>query len=108
MNDMIENVKKGLKIRSTQFNCLDKNCPYKDPSVHDCCDRLAGDALSVIEELQEENKALRLLLDWAVECDFGYDQFFVEYQKYKHETEGLGYTEGMIKVARCVLAEKES
>lgn len=85
-----------------------KKCPYAHFLTPYCNIHLAHDALSVIEEQRTENKALRLLLDWAVECDFGYDQFFEEYEKYKHETEGLGYTEGMIKVARCVLAEKES
>ena len=57
-------------------------------------------------DIEKENKALRLLLEWAVECDFGYDQFYPEYKKYKDKTEGLGYIEGMIEIAKCVLAEK--
>ena len=54
----IEKVKKGLKIHSTQWTCNDKDCPYEDPSDNDCCDRLTGDALSVIEELQKEIERL--------------------------------------------------
>ena len=37
-----------------------------------------------LAEWLEELKALRLLLDWAIECDFGLDSFPEEYAKYKH------------------------
>lgn len=48
----------------------------------------------------EENAALNLLIDWAIQCDFGYDNFPEEYEKYKDEIENLGYKEGMIYIAR--------
>ena len=50
----------------------------------------ADDCISCAEEHEqlaewlEELKALRLLLDWAIECDFGLDSFPEEYAKYKH------------------------
>ena len=68
--------------------------------------RDAEKLIGSVDDLQKENAALRLLLEWAVECDFGYDQFYPEYKKYKDKTEGLGYIEGMIEIAKCVLAEK--
>lgn len=48
----------------------------------------------------EENAALNLLIDWAIQCDFGYDNFPEEYEKYADEIEDLGYKEGMIYIAR--------
>lgn len=48
----------------------------------------------------EENAALNLLIDWAIQCDFGYDNFPEEYKKYADEIENLGYKEGMIYIAR--------
>lgn len=48
----------------------------------------------------EENAALNLLVDWAIQCDFGYDNFPEEYEKYADEIENLGYKEGMIYIAR--------
>lgn len=48
----------------------------------------------------EENAALNLLIDWAIQCDFGYDNFPEEYEKYADEIENLGYKEGMIYIAR--------
>ena len=47
-----------------------------------------------------EIKALRLLLEWAIECNFGYDNFPEEYEKYKDEIQGMGYKEGMIYIAK--------
>ena len=47
----------------------------------------------------EENKALRLLVEWAVECGFGYDNFPEEYEKYKDEIKDMGYIDGMIYIA---------
>lgn len=44
-------------------------------------------------------KALRLLIDWAIECGFGYDNIPEEYEKYKEEIKGMGYTEGLIYIA---------
>lgn len=47
----------------------------------------------------EENKALRMLVEWAVECGFGYDNFPEEYEKYKDEIKDMGYIDGMIYIA---------
>ena len=44
-------------------------------------------------------RALMLLLNWAVECDFGYDNFPEEYERYKDEIEDMDYFDGMIYIA---------
>ena len=52
--------------------------------------------------------ALNLLLDWAIECGFGFDSFPEEYEKYKEElTDDMSYKEMMIHIAkRCIEDEK--
>jgi len=40
-----------------------------------------------------------LLLEWAEECDFGYDNIPGEYDKYKDDIEDMDYFEGMIYIA---------
>lgn len=55
----------------------------------------------------EELKALRLLLDWAIECDFGLDSFPEEYAMYKHTlTDDMTYKDMMIQIAKCVVTEQ--
>lgn len=52
------------------------------------------------EKAIEENKALRLLLDWVLECDvFGYDNIPEEYEKYKDKIKDMSYKEGLIYIA---------
>ena len=60
-----------------------------------------------VAEWLEELKALRLLLDWAIECDFGLDSFPEEYEKYKHTlTDDMTYKDMMIQIAKCVVTEQ--
>ena len=60
-----------------------------------------------VAEWLEELKALRLLLDWAIECDFGLDSFLEEYAKYKHTlTDDMTYKDMMIQIAKCVVKEQ--
>ena len=60
-----------------------------------------------VAEWLEELKALRLLLDWAIECDFGLDSFPEEYATYKHTlTDDMTYKDMMIQIAKCVVAEE--
>ena len=66
-----------------------------------------GLELEQLAEWLEELKALRLLLDWAIECDFGLDSFPEEYAKYKHTlTDDMTYKDMMIQIAKCVVAEE--
>ena len=58
------------------------------------------EALNLAIKALEENAALNLLVDWAIQCDFGYDNFPEEYEKYADEIEDLGYKEGMVYIAK--------
>ena len=44
-------------------------------------------------------RALMLLLNWAEECGFGYDNFPEEYERYKYEIADMSYFDGMIYIA---------
>lgn len=58
--------------------------------------------------MSKTEKALRLLLEWAIECGFGYDNFpEEEYEKYEREIKDMSYTEGMIYIAEKVIEETE-
>ena len=57
-------------------------------------------ALDLAIKALEENEGLRLLIDWAVERGFGYDNIPEEYEKYKEEISDMGYTEGLVYIAR--------
>ena len=49
----------------------------------------SDDAYNLIKKLQAKNKALRKLVEWAVECDFGYDNlgdWWVD--RFKDESKG--------------------
>ena len=60
-----------------------------------------------VAEWLEELKALRLLLDWAIECDFGLDSFPGAYAKYRHTlTDDMTYKDMIIQIAKCVVAEQ--
>ena len=73
---------------------------------HDGCIKCAKEHEQLAEWL-EELKALRLLLDWAIECDFGLDSFPEEYAKYKHTlTDDMTYKDMIIQIAKCVVAEE--
>lgn len=59
-----------------------------------------------LAEWLEELKALRLLLDWAIECDFGLDSFPEEYATYKHTlTDDMTYKDMIIQIAKCAVTE---
>ena len=60
----------------------------------------------IVTTLQDES-ALRLLIEWAVDSDWGYDDFPEECEEYSNivAEKGLAidYTEGMIWVAKQML-----
>ena len=41
------------------------------------------------------SKALDLMIQWAIECDFSYDSIPEEYEYYKDEIKDMGYSEGL-------------
>lgn len=60
---------------------------------------------SAVPMLRE--KALLLLLDWAVECGFGFDNIPEEYELYKKDIENMGYCEGLIYIAEREVEQNE-
>lgn len=57
--------------------------------------------IETYRKLLINREALKLFVDWAEECDFGYDQLPEEYEKYKMDLEekGLDYCEGLRHIA---------
>lgn len=57
--------------------------------------------IETYRKLLINREALKLFVDWAEECDFGYDQLPEEYEKYKTDLEekNLGYCEGLRYIA---------
>lgn len=66
---------------------------------------LFDDAIKRLKEQEKEIKSLRLLVEWAEECDFGFDQFPDEYERYKDEIKDMKYVDGMIHVAKRTLED---
>lgn len=62
----------------------------------------------MIDERIKKYDALMLLLNWAVECGFGYDNFPEEYERYENDVKDMEYIEGMIYIAEKVLERKRN
>lgn len=61
MNDLIENVKQGLR-HCSDLNRCNVDCPYSNiEGMDNCITRLASDALSVIEWLTSNEGAIHVL-----------------------------------------------
>ena len=52
-----------------------------------------------LAEWLRELRGLRLLVNWAVDCDFGYDNIPDLYERYADEIKDMGYTEGLVYIA---------
>ena len=74
-------------------------------SMNEDCPVVCLDVLALLKEQESEIKALRLLVEWAEECDFGFDQFPYEYNLYKNEIKDMRYIDGMIHVAKRTLED---
>lgn len=61
--------------------------------------------MELLEGQEKEIKALHLLVEWAEECGFGFDQFHDEYERYKDEINDMKYIDGMIHVAKRTLED---
>ena len=100
----LDKVIKGLKCcaHTDGTNCI--YCPY-DNVDEDCTALMAMDVLDLLKEQKKEIKALHLLVEWAEECDFGFDQFPDEYELYKDEIKDMKYIDGMIHIAKRTLED---
>lgn len=72
------------------------------------CERISRLAKQLYEKSNLYKTALELFVDWAEECDFGYDQIPDEYERYKEiiEEKGLDYCEGLVYIALQEAKEK--
>ncbi len=70
------------------------------------CERVSSLAKQLYEKAELYKTALELYVNWAEECDFGYDQMPDEYEKYKNAIENMGYCEGLIYIAINEAEEK--
>ena len=92
-----EKVMRGLECCNNDQDC--ENCPYAGVGM--CEYWLRYDSYALLKEQEMEIKGLRKLVEWAVECDFGYDNlgdWWVD--RFKSEIEGMSYTEGLIHLAK--------
>ena len=75
-------------------------CPYEECRPG-CTRVLAVDAFGLLKEQEKEIKALRKLLDWAMECDFGIDNLGDWWtERFAEEIAGMGYKESLIHLAK--------
>lgn len=100
-----EKVLRGLECcTSTDYTCRD-DCPYDfengDEFSTECMHSLIEDAFELIQTYQQ-------LLEWAVECGFGYDHIPDLYEQYKDEIEGMSYTDGLLYLASRSLEKGKS
>lgn len=100
-----EKVLKGLECCCAMSGHECRKCPYSDECIG--IDQpygmahLAADALEQIQAYQQ-------LLEWAVECGFGYDNIPEAYEQYKNEIESMSYTDGLLYLAGKALEKGKS
>lgn len=100
-----EKVLKGLECRCAMSGYECRKCPYRDECIG--IDQpygmahLAADVLELIQAYQQ-------LLEWAVECGFGYDNIPEVYEQYKDMIEGMSYTDGLLYLASRSLEKGKS
>ena len=107
MNDR-EKVINGLQIeRECVSRDCDRNCSKCDlVQDRDWLLSVYDKAIELLKEQENEIKSLRLLVEWAEECDFGFDQFPDEYERYKDEIKDMKYIDGMVHVAKRTLEDQ--
>lgn len=53
----------------------------------------------VLTEAIKWIEGMKLLIEWAVDCDFGYGNIPDEYAMYKDDIANMSYTDGLIYIA---------
>lgn len=105
-----ETAETGFELCANGEPCMGEKflkCPFspRNNAEQNCGVTMARNALDLLKEQEKEIKALRLLVEWATDCDFGFDQFPEEYERYKDEITDMKYIEGMIHVAKRTLED---
>lgn len=110
---MIDKEKVIHSLETCTFNGLPcTECGYyvevtdnKDRAEYDCIGLMIKDACALLKEQEKEIKALRLLVNLAEECGFGFDQFYDTYERYEDEIKAMNYIDGMIHIAKRMLED---
>lgn len=98
-----EKVLKGLECCCSMSGHECRKCPYSDESIG--VDQPYGMAHLAADAL-EQTQAYQQLLEWAVECGFGYDTIPELYEQYKNEIHGMSYTDGLLYLASRSLKQE--
>lgn len=88
--------KEALKWFKESVDYYEKEYPLHFRYPHNQLIELYKTAIKALEEYD----ALHLLVEWAEECGFGYDNIPEEYEKYKEDISDMRYTEGLIYIAK--------
>lgn len=91
-----EKILKGLECCSAMSGHECRKCPYSDEcigvEIPYGMGHLAGNAFELIQ-------AYHQLVEWAVDCGFGFDNIPDIYEQYKNDVDRMGYTDGLIYLA---------
>lgn len=82
-------------------------CPYGSINLR-CGVQLCDDVMALLEALEKNNEILRLLVEWAIESGFGYDDIPDMCEKYKDEISNMSRMDGLIHIARRYLEDGEA
>lgn len=109
MSKIVEN---GIIITDDDINFYgdtEKEKELNKELYHCCLDISTKD--DEIKELKKENKALRQLLEWAIECDLSFDQIFDDtafnWDNFQEQIEDMSYLDSMIYYAERWLEQNE-
>lgn len=121
MKSILESSYKGKEviayINELEEKLYNLNCMYHESQVNLAKAMGANKELSeMVEKLDNGNKkeiniyknALALFARWAVDSGFGYDNIGELYDEYSQEIEPLGYTEGLIYIAKKEVTRYEN
>ncbi len=61
--------------------------------------KLINEHFELLEKYEQLNKSFYLFIEWADECDFGYDNIPDLYEKYEEEIKDMRYYDGFKYIA---------
>lgn len=64
-----------------------------------CNEEEQKEIIEELERIKSLDKAFDLFIEWATDCDFGYDNLGDLYEKYEKEIEDLSYSDGLKYIA---------
>lgn len=91
-------------MKLTKEECIQAITKFYENSQNDLndCDllsRLIDEHFDLLEKYEQLNKSFDLFIEWADECDFGYDNIPDLYEKYEEEIKDMRYYDGFKYIA---------